>query len=715
MALPAPRFPGVLSAQHPDGPSQTESEIEGLELGGDKPEPLTDDQVVQLLEGYREEAEAARLAGPTSRDRTWLQHLDLYYNRWDFSKKAQWQAREVLPEFPQYVDRFAAAMRMALVSQPEFFTISCDNDEEGDLSYTIRKFMSVILRRIGRSPSGHRVDFSAVFEEVMKMGALSMCVLKVTQRDDGGAGYTSLEVIDPYNYWLDPTGRNLYRIHREEVDLHQLRAMLEEVDDDGNPIFDQLSARSALQQVLTDPAANQAMMRAEKEKRTGTGQWYTSSRRPVIVHEYYCDLVDNQGFLRAKNCLFMVVNNKHLVRGMNDGEIGEPNPFWHGKDWMVATPIITVPLAPYGRSYAENFAQITRTFNEMTNLILDGVMVSTLRVFTVVPGYMEDSSQLEDGIFPNATYRLIEGIETEKFMQSIEMGSLDKQAFDVWQMLKKELQEGAAFNDMTLGNSAPNARTSAAEINTVDQNSTSYMRAIASNVETLLLEPALDLIWKTALQHLHKDDVEIKQAIGDKWFAAFLKMKKKFCDYKITFVCRGITSLLQRKQKMSEFMQMLQICAQNPEMTQILAATWPPQKLFAYIAMLLDVDVSQLEGTPRDQMVKKQMEQESQQKQQQAAQQDEQHKARLEAGKAQAKAHAETGLVAAKADAETKKEMKIKVLEYMLEHRKEQRGKAEDVWDKLMEVLEGGGSGGEQGGQEQESSPSPEGQGQGQG
>lgn len=589
MALPALKFPATISGQATDTPSEL---TVPKALGGtpSSEDALTDDEIVTILEGYRQEAEYARLAGPSSRDITWLQHLDLYYNRWDFSKKAPWQAKEVMPEFPQYVDRFAAAMRMALVAQPDFFTISADNDQEGDLAYVIRKFMTVVLRRIGRNATGQRVDFAAFFEETMKMGALSMPVAKTGYKDDGKGGYTSIEVVDPYNFWFDPTGRNLYRIHREEMDLHELRALMDLEDDDGDPLFN----REACESALVDGAAAQAMFRAEREKRTGTGQWYQSTRKPVMLHEYYCTLIDNQGYVRGKNVLCIVANNKWLIRGP------EKNPFIHGRDWMVAAPIITVPLAPYGRSYAENFSQLTRTFNEMTNLILDGIMATTMKVFSVVPGYMEDSSQLEDGIYPNAMFRLIEGIETEEFLRAVDMGSLDPQAFQVWQMLKKELQEGAAFNDMTLGNAAPQARTSATEINTVDGNSTTYMKAIASNIETLFLEPCLDLLWKTSIQHLTAKDTEMAQAIGPQWMQTFLKMKKQFAAYQVTFVCRGITSLLARKQKLQEFLQFLQICSANPQMSQVLTSTWPPDKLFKYLAMLMDVDVSQLEGTPRE-------------------------------------------------------------------------------------------------------------------
>lgn len=639
MALSAIHFPATISGQATDGPSElTVPEI----LGGPPPddEPLTDDEIVTILEGYRQEAEYARLAGPSSRDITWLQHLDLYYNRWDFSKKAPWQAKEVMPEFPQYVDRFAAAMRMALVAQPDFFTISVDNDLEGDLAYVIRKFMVVILRRVGRNATGQRVDFAAFFEEVMKMGALSIPVAKIGHKDDEKSGYTSCEVVDPYNFWFDPTGRGLYRIHREEMDLHELRVLMDLEDGDGNPLFN----REACESALVDGSATQAMFRAEREKRTGTGQWYQSTRKPVMLHEYYCTLIDNRGYVRGKNVLCIVANNRWLIRGP------EKNPFLHSRDWMVAAPIITVPLAPYGRSYAENFSQLTRTFNEMTNLILDGIMATTMKVFSVVPGYMEDSSQLEDGIYPNAMFRLIEGIETEEFLRAVDMGSLDPQAFQVWQMLKKELQEGAAFNDMTLGNAAPQARTSATEISTVDGNSTTYMKAIASNIETLFLEPVLDLLWKTSIQHLTAKDTEMAQAIGPQWMQTFLKMKKQFAEYQVTFVCRGITSLLARKQKLQEFLQFLQICSSNPQMSGVLTSTWPPDKLFKYLAMLMDVDVSQLEGTPRElQMMQIQGQQKTQQKQQ----------VEVQAEKAKNDSHA---------DAEYRTKSKLELLKHTLTH-----------------------------------------------
>ena len=92
-------------------------------------------------------------------------------------------------------------------------------------------------------------------------------------------------------------------------------------------------------------------------------------------------------------------------------------------------------------------------------------------------------------------------------------------------------------------------------------------------------------------------DTELVQAIGEQWAKTFVKMRKQFAEYKVTFVCRGITSLLARKQKdCRNSLQFLQICSANPQMSQVLTSTWPPDKLFKYLAMLMDVDVNPVGG-----------------------------------------------------------------------------------------------------------------------
>lgn len=555
------------------------------------PKPgLTDEEIVQILETYRYEAEYARLAGPNSRDQTWLMNLDLYWNRYDFSKKAPWQAREVMPELPQYVDRFAAAMREALVSSERFFTVKVENDQENDIADVIRKFMGVLLRRIARSPSGHPVDFLSVFEEIMKFGALAMNAAVIIPKWDGKNVYIGCEPVDPYNIFLDPTGRGLYRIRRIEMDMHELRALAAKTDDHGKFLYNKDNIDLATAAVV-------ALMRAEREKRTGTGQWLTSNRKPVILHEYLCTLVDNEGEVRGENVLCVVANNQFLIRGP------EKNPFWHGRDWLITSPIITVPLSPYGRGYVENFASIVKTFNELTNLLLDGVFTSAMKAFAVVPSMLEDPSQIDEGVYPNVVFRLQEGAQVAEFLKEVDLGSLPQDALGMWQALKKEMQEGAAFNEISLGNLAPKGRTSATEIGSAEQNSSSFIRSIARNIEVLFLEPMLDVLWKTALQHLSKDDGEMKDALGDEWFSVLLKARKKFAKYRVTFVVRGISSLVLKQQKLQGVMQLMQTVQGNPLLLQKFMQEVDMGKLLNLMFDLLDVEKDRLELSPREKLI----------------------------------------------------------------------------------------------------------------
>src|SRR5258705_7115265 len=76
-------------------------------------------EIVQTLQDYFREADEARKSGMNPRDAKWSQNLDLYWNRYDYSAKQQWQAKEAMPEVPNFVDRFAAALKEALISTPD--------------------------------------------------------------------------------------------------------------------------------------------------------------------------------------------------------------------------------------------------------------------------------------------------------------------------------------------------------------------------------------------------------------------------------------------------------------------------------------------------------------------------------------------------------------------------------------------------------------------
>lgn len=349
--------------------------------------------VLRLILGYKTEAEEARKGGPDGRDAVWQANVDLYWGRVDFSKKAEWQARVVMPEAPVFVDRWAAAMSEALTSTEDWFSVVLAGDTENDLAPGIKRFMKAHLRRAGRDQLGHPIRFPKVFEEQMKLGAMMAACGSVTWKERGGKGYVAVEAFDPRAFWMDHTGRGLYRIRRTEIDLHELVRLANTKDGTGKALYN-LEAINRLVATITTEAVQEA------EKSTGTGQQITSARKPITLHEFLCTILDDEGKIVSENQLVVLANDMEIIRGP------EPNPFWHERDWMLFNPLITVPLSPYGRSYMENWAGIAVAFTDMTNLILDGTRAAALNAFAGDASKLEDPTQLTDGITPNMFLQL---------------------------------------------------------------------------------------------------------------------------------------------------------------------------------------------------------------------------------------------------------------------------------------------------------------------
>lgn len=294
--------------------------------------------IVNALESYRLEAENNRKSGLNPRDDKWKENLDLYWNRYDWSNKASWQAKEVMPEVPSYVDRFAAALKEALMANPMgFYSVNDPADKESDIAQAIKRMTDIWLTRVGRNQMGQVLDFSSVFEEQMKLGALMACASVTTWKEDVGHGRVAIETVDPRNIWLDHTNRNLYRMRRIELDRHDLVKMVGQKDGAGNPLFNETNISALLSSLNPDQQSN-------AEGLTGHGQQTSSGRTPVTIDEYIATVVGAQGQLLADRALMVVANNRHLIRGP------EANPFWHGNDWLLYAPLVTVPLSVYGRS-----------------------------------------------------------------------------------------------------------------------------------------------------------------------------------------------------------------------------------------------------------------------------------------------------------------------------------------------------------------------------
>jgi hypothetical protein len=554
-------------------------------------------EIVKVLDSYRVEAEEARRSGPNPRDDIWRANWDRYWGRYDHSKKAPWQSKHVMPESPQLVDRWAAAMREALDSGDEWFTPVDEGGQDSPIVPHIRKLMNVVLSRCASTPDGHRADFASVFEDQMKMGALMALCASVQWKEGRKGGWLSIDTVDPREVWYDPQLRNLYRRRRYTQDRHELMALVKRYQD----LYNEEAVKN-----LQDGLA-QTDERVDKERSSGSGQGKggTPGRRTVTIDEWLCDVILPDGTVAASNALVVVANERHIIRGP------EANPFWHERDWLVFTPMVAVPLSIYGRTYMEDWADAADAFVEMTNLILDGVFTTTLRAFAVNAHALEDPTQILDGLAPNTLFQLAEdaGVDPRKFMSEIDLGSLPAESFQIWQALKQEMREGAKLSEVSLGQAAPNARTTAFEISTVQQSGSSMIRSMARTIESRFLEPLLQIVWQTTLQEMDFLDYELE--LGKETAAMFDARREEFSERKIEFRVRGISGLVDRQSKLQRLLQFLQIASQNELLMHQLLQNIDPQTLLLKLFELFGLDPADFKPTEREMMLR-QMEQSQQ-------------------------------------------------------------------------------------------------------
>lgn len=551
--------------------------------------PADDDELLRILQGYYREADEARKGGMNPRDMKWEQNINLYWNRYDFSKKAPWQAQEVMPEVPMYVDRFAAAMKEALDSA-DFYTVEDPFDQENDIADAIKRVMNIWLSVVGRNQVGTPLNYSSVFEEQMKLGALMATASVVVWKEDIQGGRVAIENMDPRFVWLDPTYRNLYRIRRTEVDKADLVNMAKMTDNKGMAIFDIGKINELATGIMLEDLA-------KREQLSGSSQQLTSTRQPITLDEYLATVVNSEGKVLADHAMIVVANNKYIIRGP------EANPYWHGKDWLVYAPLVTAPLSPYGRSYMEDFGSVAKTFTELTNLILDAVHATAMKAYVMVPSMLLNPSQANEGIHPGKTYLLDDGYEAKSFAAALDLGQLDQGGVQVWQAMKTELSQASGINEIGMGQFAPNSRTSATEVNSTMSNSSALVRSVAQTAEGRVVNPQLDLVWKTGMQHVDKKDTRFAAAAGPELWAALMQRRKEFIKAPITFQANGISAVIQKGQMLQSILQLLGVIAQNQNLTAAFMQAIDVNKLLNLLFRLSNIDITKMQLSAREKLI----------------------------------------------------------------------------------------------------------------
>lgn len=582
--------------------------------GDDQPVDNEGLSVIHAVRECKREAEDARRTR-MAKSRV---NVGAFHGVQDWSHKLAGQSREFLPKVPMAVEMVSAFIKRAMVGFGAWFSVEIPKNFPGGLDENdVRKLLKLYL--------DCHADFSIVIADAIKVGLLqSLMILKIHGRMDdkkvfsveqgtqliglgeeeasqesGGVKVEtskqwklSIDLIDPKDYFPDPSGKGLYEIHSVERDLHEVVALAE------MGVYDIEAVN-----LLTEDFQKKYEEWEKAKDKAQDPATPPSFRKKVVVDEFWGTLLDADGRVAERNILTAVANDKFLIRPP------QPNPFWHGESPFVVAPLVRVPFSVWHKALFDHATALNFALNEMFNLILDGGIASVWGIKQIRLDDLEDPRQVSGGVKQGATLAVKSGLpHNADVLKKVAGGEVPRDALNTYNLVDREFQAASLVNDLKLG-LLPTKAVKATEIIEASQQSAVFFDGVVRDLEHKLIRPALHKAWATILQNADDLDVDdIIAEVGARAALQFIKMspEERFvrlgqgCKFKVT----GLSAILARMKDFQKLMALLQSTTANPVLMQAFLKKYSPDKVLTQIIKTLNINPETIE---QDRLEREQM------------------------------------------------------------------------------------------------------------
>jgi hypothetical protein len=556
--------------------------------------------LLNALRAYKREGDDAK----KTRMNKNRENMNAYLSVQDFSHKNDGQSQEFLPKTSVAVEQFTGFIKRSLTQFGAYFDIELPIGSKSPISGTaIRALMNCFLDNLLVNDNTF-ATFPLQVSDGVKTGALeSLMIFKIHgnmvadrvftfEEGDGDAKLESeeldnwklrIDLVDPKNYGKDPTGAGLYEYHTVEKDLHRVIEMA----DAG--IYD----KAAVDMIENDFKLEEELVRQRDE--TGQDdQQKPGFRKKVVIDEFWCSIIDNEGKLVHKNVFCAMANNKYVIRKPT------PNPFWHGKSPFVAIPLIRVPFSQWHKALFDDATQINFAMNEIYNLIIDGGISAVWGIKQVRIDDLEDPSQVSGGVPQGETLAVKSSLpHGQKVIEKVAEGEVPGDAMAVLEMLSREFAASALSSELKLGQ-LPGKQVKATEIVELSQSQAVTLDGIVADIEQMMTM-VLERAWLTILQNI--DDLSsdaVINAVGPRVALTLAQMSpaERFTLYAnnpCAFKVHGLSSMLSKTRDFQKFMALLQAVTTNPLLFQSFFKKYSPDKVLNIMMKMLGINPERIE------------------------------------------------------------------------------------------------------------------------
>ncbi len=492
----------------------------------------------------------------------WNEAWKIYNNEYDFSTKANWQSRNFVPRVSLTVEMAAALVRRAMLDAKQWFKLEGLTATakryapylEKMLAYYLEldKFIDKFTPALKGALVGsilvakpHLSPFESVEEEYDEEGNL------VRREFKQGKGIT-VSFPDPFNIWLDPTGRGMFVIEDEELDFASAMDLADMGVLDG----------SVLRKIQEDWAEVDRKYEEQRRRQLLATGSKPSFRRMVKLTHFWGSLPTREGRWAIKNGHFVVANDKYLVRAPME------NPYSHGKiPYVVGSPFRR-PFSVYHKGLIEDVIGLQRAMTELLNLTLDSTLFSGIKVFEIDLDQIEDPQQILSGIYPGKVFTARKGGQNTQMVRDVQFQGVSRDLVAIYNMCSVEYQNATAVTEFISGAMSTSPGRTATEVVAKQQQGMGIFGEMARNLERSFLEPTLEQLAYLVLDYhenwLSDETLEVlgEQAVLDLMALDPQSIRRRLDPSKIKFRASGVSALLSRTEEIQKIMSLLQAMGQ---------------------------------------------------------------------------------------------------------------------------------------------------------
>lgn len=429
------------------------------------------------------------------------ENMDCFHMRQDWTHKKAGQSKEFLPKQNVAAEQFTSFLQQGLLDNGDWFAIELENPESAAKRRIQPQDMFKLLRHYLA-----KADFYNVAGDGLKAGSLqSLMILKVygkmvpkiqyraeyerhgfllsksrtkLKRDTRMVWQLCLDLVRAEDYHPDPTGRKRWEVQELTIDWDELKSLAE--------LYPEQYDLDMIENLAPGSNSMKEIDKSRETNQTAT----TEKRREIRLREFWGTLIDpNSGEVLHENCVATVANDNFLIRAPM------PNPLWHGKSPFVAAPIRRVPFSVWHQAVMDSPTKLNHALNEIYNLMLDDGLRSVHGVKQIREDWLEDPSQVADGIPVGETLKVNSRAPVGgKVLENVDTSNGFTEANVIYNLTEKELNASGFTGSTQMGMMAER-NVKATEIVSTSQALNGITTGMVKSIESAWVSQILEKGW----------------------------------------------------------------------------------------------------------------------------------------------------------------------------------------------------------------------------